>query len=239
MRTFYADLHIHTCLSPCAENDMSPPVVVEQAHASGLDIIAVCDHNSADNVGAVIGAAEDSGLSVIGGMEITSSEEVHILGLFRDIALLGKAQEVVYDNLPGENNPDYFGEQLLADKYGNITGNINRLLIGATVLSLEEIVCMIHEFGGIAIASHIDRPSFSVISQLGFIPEVLELDGVEIHSGKLEGLPENMPIVFSSDAHRPEDIGNRRTRFHIEVGTLDEIRLALRNKGCREIHSGQ
>lgn len=141
-------------------------------------MIAICDHNSAENVQAVIRAAEKVGLAVIGGMEITSREEVHVLGLFQEDLLLNAVQDVIYDNLQGENDPGIFGEQLVMDGQDRVIRRNRRLLIGATNLSLDEVVRIIHEFNGLAIASHVDRPSFSVLSQLGFIPEDLQLDGV-------------------------------------------------------------
>ena len=238
MRALYADLHIHTCLSPCAESDMSPSTVVGQALRRGLDVIAVCDHNSAENVEAVSLAGQKAGLAVIGGMEITSREEVHVLGLFGEKRLLSAAQDVVYDNLPGENDPDTFGEQLVTDEHDKVIGHNRRLLIGATDLTLDDVVRTIHEFDGIAIASHVDRPSFSVLSQLGFIPDGLGLDGVEVCSENVPGIPEGLAVVNSSDAHRPADIGARRTRFLIERPTLPEIGLALRQVKGRRILDG-
>ena len=180
MRTLHADLHIHTCLSPCAEREMCPSLVARQALDRGLDVIAICDHNSAENAAAVSRAAEPVGLAVIRGMEVTSREEVHVLGLFDDERSLEAVQDVVHDHLPGENDPDTFGDQLVMDEHDQVVGSSPRLLIGATTLTLHEVVRTIHELGGIAIASHVDRPSFSVISQLGFIPEGLELDLKEI-----------------------------------------------------------
>ena len=234
MRALYADLHIHTCLSPCAEREMSPSTVVGRALRRGLDVIAICDHNSAENVEAVSRAGKKAGLAVIGGMEITSREEVHVLGLFGEKRLLREAQDVVYDNLPGENDPEVFGEQLITDEQDNVIGHNRRLLIGATDLTLEEVVRAVHEFGGIAIASHVDRPSFSVLSQLGFIPDGLGLDGVEVCSDDVPDLPEGLGVVNSSDAHRPEDIGARCTRFLLERATSPEIGLALARKKGRK-----
>ncbi len=238
MRVLRADLHVHTCLSPCADREMSPSVLVRQAHKRGLDLIAICDHNSAENVEAVSNAAEKVGLGVIGGMEITSREEVHVLGLFEENRLLSAAQVVVYDNLPGENDPDTFGEQLVMDAQDNVIGCNRRLLIGATVLTLDDVVRTVHEFGGIAIASHVNRPSFSVLSQLGFIPEGLALDGVEVCSGGAPVAPENLPVIFSSDAHRPAEIGARYTCFLLENGTASEIGMALSRTGGRRILKG-
>lgn len=213
--------------------------VTRQARERGLDLIAICDHNSSENVRAVVRAAEKVGLAVIGGMEITSREEVHVLGLFQEDRLLSAVQEVIYDNLPGENDPGIFGEQLVMDGQDRVIRRNRRLLIGATDLSLDEVVRIIHEFSGLAIASHVDRPSFSVLSQLGFIPEDLKLDGVEVCSERVPALPGNMPVVRSSDAHRPGEIGTRQTCFLVEKGTAAEIGMALKRTGGRRIITGQ
>ena len=215
---------------------MRPSPVVRQALEKGLDVIAICDHNSAENVGAVSRAAEGTGLAVIGGMEITSREEAHVLGLFHDEERLSEAQDVVYASLPGENDPDAFGEQLVTDEHDEVIRHNRRLLIGATELTLDEVVRTIHELGGVAIASHVDRPSFSVLSQLGFIPEGLGLDGIEVCSESVPAIPPGLAAIRSSDAHRPEEIGARSTRFLLERPTAREIGLALHQaKGRRTL----
>lgn len=206
---------------------MSPPAVVRQGRQRGLHLIAVCDHNSAENVEAAARAAQNTGLAVIGGMEISTREEVHVLGIFEDDGALASAQEVVYENLSGQNAPDMFGEQFVMDERGEVVRHNDRLLIGATRLSLEEVVGTIHRLGGVAIAAHVDRPSFSVISQLGFIPEGLGLDAVEVCSDDLPALPQDLAVVRSSDAHRLAEIGSRQTHFLVERPTASEIGMAL------------
>ena len=230
-----ADLHIHTCLSPCADREMSPPAVVRRGCERGLHVIAVCDHNSAENVEATSRAAASTGLAVIGGIEISTREEVHVLGLFGDDEGLRSAQEVVYENLAGENDPETFCEQLVMNERGEVVRHNGRLLIGATGLSLEETVRTIHRLGGVAIAAHVDRPSFSLLSQLGFIPAGLGLDGVEVCCDVPPAVPEDLAVVRSSDAHRPEEIGARYTRFLVERPTASEIGMALRRMEGRRI----
>ncbi len=239
MRVFHADLHIHTCLSPCAEREMSPSNIVRLAKERGLDVIAICDHNSAENALATRRAAEKVGLTVIGGMEITTQEEVHMLGLFADDSSLTAVQNLVYAHLPGENEPEIFGEQLVMDDEDRVIDCHRRLLIGATDLTLDEVVQTIHNFGGIAIASHVDRPSFSVTSQLGFIPDGLGLDGIEVSSWSALPLPGDLPVICSSDAHRPGQIGTRCTRFLIDDPTIAEIGMALKRINDRRILTGQ
>ena len=237
MKKLRADLHIHTCLSPCADREMTPPAVVRRGREKGLHVIAVCDHNSAENVEAAIRASEDAGLAVIGGIEITTREEVHVLGLFKDDRALQSVQEVVYENLCGENDPETFGEQWVMNERGEVVRHSGRLLIGATGLSLEEVVQTIHRLGGLAIAAHVDRPRFSLISQLGFVPAGLGLDGVEVYSDMPPAVPEDLAVVRSSDAHRLEEIGSRYTRFLVEKPTVSEIGMALRRIEGRRVLS--
>lgn len=242
LRTYKADLHVHTCLSPCTELDMTPRRIVRQAKTERIDLIGICDHNSSENSHAAIQAGNALDIRVIPGMEVTSQEEVHILALFDELENALELQEYIYRFLPGENDEEAFGRQVVMNENDEVLKHSDKLLIGATTLSLEKIIRFIHRFNGIAIASHIDRESFSIISQLGFIPEDLELDAVEVSphitiedAGKK--YPGRHPIISSSDAHYPEDIGNAFTTFILKDGTVAEIKMALNNeKGRRIIH---
>jgi len=202
-------------------------------------VIAICDHNSAENVSAVRTAARPIGLAVIGGMEITSQEEVHVLGLFPEDGSLAAAQDVVYEHLAGENDPNTFGEQLVMNEQDEVIKSNRKLLIGATDLTLEDVVQTIHEFGGLAIASHVNRPSFSVVSQLGFIPQGLGLDGIEVSSWSALPSPGDFPVICSSDAHWSGEIGTRCTRFLMKAPTVPEIGMALKRIDDRRILTGQ
>jgi len=176
-------------------------------------------------------------------MEINSSEEVHILGFFGDMADAFSMQSVVYENLqPGENDEDAFGMQVLVNEEEEVLGFNKRLLIGATNLSVNRIVELIHSFNGLAVASHIDREGFGIIGQLGFIPEGVEFDALEIscrttmdEANARFGLYRNFPWITSSDAHRLEDIGRRTTGFVMEHATFDEMRLAIKGIDNRKI----
>jgi len=238
-----ADLHIHTCLSPCATLDMTPQKIVTEARKKKLDIIAITDHNSAENVGAVMAAATDSGLTVIPGMEVTTSEEVHIVGLFKDTKSALDMQALVYDQLqPGENNEDLFGMQVVANAFDEVEGMNRRLLIGATRMGLGRVVDAIHDLDGVAIAAHIDRETFSVLGQLGFIPEDLHLDALEISRRMTlkQGRTvfrhlDKYPFVTSSDAHDVGDIGTSPAAFRIAVPELAELKRALKGTGGRGV----
>ena len=235
MRKIRADLHLHTCLSPCADNQMQATVIVKQAKKVGLDMIGICDHNSAENVTAVVKAGVREGLPVIPGIEITSCEEVHILGLFNTEQDLMHLQDMVYDNLSGENREQFFGPQTVVDEWDHVLGTNHRLLIGATTLTVEQIAKAIHRRSGLAIASHVDRERFSLIGQLGFIPKGLELDALEVSTPSSIKQGYDYPIVTFSDAHFLEDIGKSYTCFMIEDVSVDEIKKALHNEMGRRI----
>ena len=235
MRKVRVDLHLHTCLSPCADDQMQATAIVKQAKRIGLDMIGVCDHNSAENVAAVAKAGLREGLSVIAGMEITSREEAHILGLFEDERDLMEMQDLVYENLPGENYEESFGPQTVVDEWDRVVGENHRLLIGATALTVEQLVDEIHKHSGLAIASHVDRERFSLIGQLGFIPDGLGLDAVEVSRPPSAGQVYDYPVVTFSDAHFLEDIGRSCTHFVIEDLSVGEIGKALRSEMGRRI----
>ena len=238
LKRYNADLHIHTCLSPCADIKMSPRMIVKEAKERGLDIIGICDHNSAENFPAVEKSADLEGIKVIGGIEITSREEVHVLALFGNERDLFTMQEVVYEHLHGVNDEERYGLQIVVNENDEVLGFNNKLLIGATDLSIEEMVDLIHEFNGIAIASHVDREGFSIITNLGFIPEDLKLDALEIidpsgrdkiNSGK------DFVYITSSDAHVIHDIGKRYTGFLMSESTFEEIRKCICKENGRDV----
>ena len=242
LKRFEADLHIHTCLSPCGESSMSPRRIVEQAKLKGLDIIGICDHNSAENVVCAKKVGAKEGLAVIGGIEVTSQEEAHILAFFDEDKDLFELANLIYENLPGINNERVFGQQIVVNEHDEVLGFNKRLLIGATVLPLHQIVDRIHSLSGLAIASHIDRESFSIIGQLGFIPDGLELDGLEV-SPRLSlkkaqfefGETFDFPLVTFSDAHTLEDVGKSFTCLLIEEANVKEIRKALSGEDGRKV----
>jgi len=246
MLRLLADLHVHTCLSPCADDSMTPKTVVETALSRGLDLIAICDHNSVENVGAAVAAAESSPLSVLPGIEITTEEEVHVLGIFETCQAALAVQKIVYEHLsPGPNDERLFGYQFAVDQYDYVVSENKRLLIGATDLPIDHVVQAIRDLKGLAVAAHIDRERFGLLYQLGFVPDSLQLDAVELTSKTTLkdvedrfGCRLDFPVVYDSDAHFKEDIGKLATEFRVEAPTLSEIRMALRRVGGREIIGG-
>jgi len=241
MRLWRADLHIHTCLSPCAEPEMTPRAIVARAREAGLDLIAICDHNAAENAEAVARAGRREGLAVILGIEVTTREEVHILGLFDRPSDLEGVQEHVYAYLDGENRPEVFGRQAVIGEDGAMVGENPRLLIGACDLALDEVVGLIESNHGCCIASHIDREGFGLIGHLGFVPDVA-LDGLEVsarmtveEAREKFGLGEEYGIIRSSDAHRLDEIGQAVTVFELAAPTAQEVRLALQGSEGRRV----
>ena len=242
LRFFLADLHIHTCLSPCAELEMLPEFIVEQAQVLGLEIIAVTDHNSAENVAAVVNAARGTGITVLPGMEVQTREEVHLLTLFDTLEQVASWQEQVYASMPPlKNDEAVFGEQLVLDADGEPAGYLDRLLLTSTSLSVEEVVQRVSDLGGLCIPAHVDRTAYSIISNLGFIPPELDVVGVEIsHNVGPTEARERFPqlvhysLMASSDAHRLREMA-RRTTFKMAKATVAELSLALAGEGGREV----
>jgi PHP family Zn ribbon phosphoesterase len=220
---------------------MTPRRIINAALEKGLHIIAVADHNSAENTGVAVRTGQTEGITVLPAMELTSQEEVHVLAIFNSVEKVAAMQEIIYDTLQSGINDEFgIGYQLVVNELDEILDYNKRLLIGATSLSLGELVKNIHVFEGIAVASHIDRQSFSVISQLGFIPDDVAFDALEIsyamdlRDATLQfGSYAGVPWVTSSDAHSLGDIGRRYTTFMLNGPTFDEIAQAL--KGERKI----
>lgn len=242
MRVIRADLHIHTALSPCGADEMTPGAIVATALERGLEMIAVCDHNTARSVRAVQEAGEAAGLAVLAGMEIASAEEVHVVGLFPDADHAERVSEQVRALLPQADAGYYsfFGEQPVLDAGGRQVATETVALAWATTLGLNEAVDLIHAGGGLAVAAHIDRKSFSVCSQLGFVPVDAGFDALEISKllpadeprlAKYAGL--GLPMVGSSDAHYLEEIGQGVTEMRAEAPTFTELALALKGAGGR------
>ena len=240
LKVFNCDLHVHTCLSPCAELDMHPMALVQKAIEAKLDMIAICDHNSSANVPYVINAAQTSKLKILPGMEITTSEEVHLLAIFDSLSKLTLLQNIIDQHLPGENDEERFGVQAIVNENGEVEGINNQLLIGATDLSLDTLIGYIHQFDGLAIAAHIDRESFSVLSQLGFIDDNAGFDALEITH--LTGFDEarikyqelcKYSFLVSSDSHFIKDIGQAFTRIYLEEPSFAELKMALKKQNGR------
>ncbi len=224
MREYRADLHIHTVLSACAEIEMIPPLIVEEALAKGLDIIAITDHNTTGNALAVREAAAGTALTVLVGMELQTREEVDLLCIFDAEPALEAWQHAVDDAvLPLSNDVERFGPQFVVDAAGDFVAEESRLLQAPTTLGLEDAARQIHALGGLVIPAHIDREHNGLIHMLGIWPSELDADAAEVSPNmrpsqarqRFPSLPPWLPLVSSSDAHWLAWMGKTMTIFRI------------------------
>jgi predicted metal-dependent phosphoesterase TrpH len=241
MKLIKADMHIHTCLSPCAEVSASPKRIVEKAYECGLNMIFITDHNSVENAGAAMRAARDySDFKVYPGMEITSKEEVHTLALFENIDDAMGVQEIIYKNLPDVINERESKEQVIANEFDEVEGFLNKSLFSAVNLNIEEIIDTIHRHKGLAVAAHIDRESFSIISQLGFIPDDLNYDALEISPNMsfekakvaFKEYSDRYNFIKGSDSHSLDWIGDVYTQFYGEENSFFYFNNYIRKNPC-------
>ncbi|WP_406676559.1 PHP domain-containing protein [Moorella sp. ACPs] len=237
MALYRADLHIHTALSPCAGEEMTPPLIVAAALKAGLQLIAVTDHNSAGNVAAVQEAARNTGLIVLAGLEVQTREDVHLVCLFDTAEEALKWQAEVYRHLPaGENREDYFGLQLLLDAAGREIGREKRLLLASIGLGVEEVAREIMKRGGLCLPAHVDRPSYSLLANLGIVPPGMPVVAMELGllspaaARKKFPTVANWPLVAASDAHYLNDIGRRITEYELEVVNITALSHALQQQ---------
>lgn len=223
------DLHIHTALSACAEDLMSPQRIIARAKEAALDIIAITDHNASANVETVIAAGEALGIKVVPGIEVSTLEEVHVLGLFETLDQLLDFQKIVDNALaPGENLPDISGYQLIYDNSGEISDIDDRIRNIGISIPLEKIIPEIQSRNGFAVPAHVFKKRYSIISQLGFIDSNAGYDAVEIqspmwiHDGYRLGMKsEGYPVISGSDSHFLESVG----RFFLEIPeTTDNLK---------------
>ena len=242
MKNLAVDLHIHTAFSPCASEAMTPVVIVRTAIGEGFDMIAICDHNSAGNVRATQEAARGN-IAVLAGMEIATSEEAHVIGLFPDATAACTTGEEVRSGLPELSQAGSgFGEQLLMSTSGQTLGTETRMLSAASAFGLRNTIKLIKKYHGLAIAAHLDRPSFSIISQLGMLPVNTDLDAIEISAATAvasragEFMSFGLPVLTSFDSHFLSDVGSCRTIFEMLGVMFGELALALRGVAGRRLH---
>ncbi len=238
-----ADLHIHTLLSACAAVEMIPDLIIGEAERKGLDVIAITDHNTADNVWAVLEASRGSSVKVLPGMECETQEGIHVVCIFDNLDTVLALQEEVYAALPETpHGHESFEEQMKVDALGEFLGFNEHLCSAPTDIRLEELIERVQSMDGLAIPAHVDRPSMSLIAVLGFMPPDLTVPAVEISKNttaeqavaKFPSL-RGRPIVTSSDAHCLDDLGAGRTILHVESRSAAEIRLACEGSGGRYI----
>ena len=236
MKWHLIDLHVHTALSPCAALDMDPCSIVTAAVEMGLDGIAITDHNSALNCEAVMFQGEQAGLTVWPGLEVETSEEVHVLCFFPDLEGALTLAQRIGDSLPRQRpSARVLGQQLVYDLSNEVVREEELLLSAASGFSLEQVVEMTRALGGVSIPAHIERESFGLLGVLGFIPEGLEVVALEV-SGlssidairQMHAIPETMALVTSSDAHHRNEVGRKKIGLYSH-----ELELAALCMACR------
>ncbi|MBC8536152.1 PHP domain-containing protein [Feifania hominis] len=214
------DLHLHSCLSPCGEQEMTPHDLVFMAKLLGLDVIALTDHNTSKNCPAAMAAGREAGVLVLPGMELNCAEEVHIVCLFAELEAAQEFERFVDTRrLPVANRPEIFGRQLICDERDEIIGEMEPLLTAATQIGVYEIAALLESYGGVAVAAHIDRPSYSVLAALGFLTPDMGFRNVELSPYADEAaffslhpeLPGDYRVLHSSDAHA---LGDMREAGH-------------------------
>lgn len=236
MKPFYYDLHLHTCLSPCGDSDMTPGNIVGMAALKGLDVIAITDHNSCKNCRPAMKIAEAYGVSVIPGMELTTSEEVHVLCLFSSIDDAEAFDAYVEEHLmPIPNKPETFGRQELTDEEDRVIGEYPTLLISATDISFDDVFSLMEKYNGVMIPAHIDKSSFSLLANLGFVPpnshfycfELKDMSGLHALSEANPYLKE-CRVITDSDAHYLEYIAEPVHNLYAKSASPKDILAALK-----------
>lgn len=229
------DLHIHSCLSPCGDEDMTPGNIVGMAAVKGLDVIAVTDHNSCRNCGAAMAIGQQYGVLVIPGMELTTEEEVHVVCLFPTLEQARDFDAYVYGKLQRiPNKPEIFGHQILMDEEDRVVGEEEYLLINATNIGFEEVYGLVEQYGGVMIPAHVDKNANSLIANLGFIPPDSRFVCAEIKDPeKIPGMKEQHPylkgcrIISDSDAHYLEHIQEPVQFLEVEEKSVQAVLRAL------------
>lgn len=223
MNRYYYDLHLHSCLSPCGDDDNTPNNIAGMASLCGLNIIALTDHNTCKNCPAFYEAAKRYGLIPIAGMELTTAEDIHVVCLFEELEnAMAFDSEIDKRRIKIENRTDIFGNQYILDGEDNIIGEEKYLLPNATTVSLEEVPELVKGFGGISYPAHIDRQSNGIISVLGTFPETPDFNIIEINQkDKAEEYVkkyslEDKRVIISSDAHYLTNMRDKENYFELD-----------------------
>ena len=231
------DLHIHSCLSPCANLEMSPGEIVARAKAAGMDGIALTDHQSARNCPAIAECAKRAGLKCLYGLEVQTAEEVHTVALFDTVEQALAMTDFVYAAMPKRvNDPETFGDQPVVTWDDDIVELEWRILAMGCRHFIPETAAKVHELGGLYIAAHIDRPNFSVLGTLGAIPDSA-FDAVELSrtADEAEWLPKatGYAVTRSSDAHNLDDVARVWTEADLPEFSIAALKAAFAAKSTR------
>lgn len=238
MIPLYYDFHLHSCLSPCGDDDMTPANIVGMAFLNGLDVIALTDHNTCKNCAAAMVHGENYGVIVIPGMELTTAEEVHVVCLFPTLDDAMEFDSYVYEHLlPIRNREEIFGKQQIMDENDEVIGTVENLLINATDIYFDDVFNLVESYHGIAFPAHIDKTSTSLLSNLGFVPPGSTFTCAEIHDfKKLHFIQKKHPyflqcnMLSSSDAHYLQDIRQAQYQIFAKSKDIKDILEAIRKK---------
>ena len=229
MNRFYYDLHVHSCLSPCADNDNTPYNICAMASLCKLDILALTDHNSVKNCPAFFTAARSFGIIPIAGMELTTSEDIHVVCLFKTLDMaLAFGEEIDSRRVLIKNRPEIFGEQLILGENDELISKEEYLLPNATTVSLDEVPEVVSKYGGVYYPAHIDRDANGIIAILGTIPPTPEFSAFEIRDKKNVTKYVNSyslsqkTIVIDSDSHYLTDFKDAESYFELDCDKSDE-----------------
>lgn len=227
-KSYKYDFHVHTALSPCGHEDMTPNNIVNMAKILELDAIAVTDHNSCQQVQSIMNLGKEQDILVIPGMEIETREEIHVITLFDGLDNVYNMQNIVYDHLPPiKNKTKIFGEQLIFDEEDEIVGKNERFLSTAVNLSIDDLFRICDDLGGVAIPAHVDRPSYSILSNLGLFPEELQITTIEVskyvnYEEEVKRYPQYR-VIQSSDAHDLESMVYPQQRLELGELTIRDV----------------
>lgn len=222
---------------------MSPVNIIREAVAKGLDMIAITDHNSTKHCRLAQEIGKKNGITVLAGAEINTVEEIHCLTFFENIEKADLFQQFIDEQLMVvRNKPEIFGHQYIVDEAENILEEEERLLVASLQSGIDKVAARVKELNGLFIPAHINRPHNGLYSQLGFIPDYLDMDGLEVsrirgYEDFISGHPEinGYCLVTNSDSHHLEHVGTSFTRYLMEEPSFEEIRLALKNKDGRKV----
>jgi len=227
--TMYYDLHLHSCLSPCANEDMTPYHMAAMCALAGLEVVAITDHNSAGNARAFCKAAEEFGLLALAGMELCTSEEVHVICLFSTVEQAEACSDYIRNTILFDNNPTVFGRQVLMDAQEAVLGEEPKMLIAASGVGIYDIPALMEQYGGVAVPAHIDKDTFSLISNLGFYDPAMGFSRMEYSPRRpadfFQKHPDlqDMPALYNSDAHALDQILDAHHSMHPEERSVAAV----------------
>lgn len=234
MTKYPADLHIHTCLSACADKNMTPCTIVQEAMSKGLEVIAITDHNSALNLPAAMVEAKNTDILIIPGIEVETREEIHLLCYFPDVNAALIMSKMLYNALPEIYNfPEWADIQCVIGEDGQISAEVKKLMVVAVRYSLDEVVDMCEKLGGVSVPAHVNRELGSMLTVLGEIPKKHGLRTVELYTSLLCPdyiIKKDFNIIFSSDAHSKGDMLPAKHFIELREKSIDAFLEFIRNK---------